>query len=204
MAATTFWRSVRDARTPFRFTGTRRRPVWPAAPGFAALGAELAAGLRSDVRRWKAGPTREARAELLLEMTRRMGDQLALGPCAGRFVDGAAISGRKKVQVRRQDGAWAAELSRSLAEGGAAALGELVASLLGAVQEVLREEWSEPPGGLVRRRGVDWQLVRSWSASDWREHDVAEATSAYLSGFRSTMREKALRIEPLTARLLMI
>ncbi|HEX4211902.1 MAG TPA: hypothetical protein VIA06_01085 [Candidatus Dormibacteraeota bacterium] len=202
--ATSIWRSVRDTRTRFRFAGTSRRPVWPAAGGFAALGAELAAGLRSDVRRWQAGPTREARTELLLEVIRRMAGQMALGPCGGHFVDGVAISGRKRVRVRRQSGVWTAELSRSLAEEGGASLSELVASLLGAVQEVLREEWSEPPGGLVRRRGVDWQLVRSWSAACWREHDVAEAAAAYLSGFRSTMRETAPRVEPLTARLLMI
>lgn len=192
-------------RMRYRFAGTRRRPVWPANPGFVALGADLAAGLRSDLRRWQTGPAGEARAELLLEATRRMAAQLGLGPCGGRFVDGPVNSGRKGLGVRRRSGVWTLELTRCLADdGGAAALAELVTAMLGAVQEVLREEWSEPPGGLVRRRGVDWKLVRSWSDARWRERDAAEATAAYLSGFRSKMRETATRAEPRTARLLMI
>jgi hypothetical protein len=73
----------------------------------------------------------------------------------------------------------------------AALVEPLAEGMLSALQNQLYAEWEERGGRTgARRRGVDWQLVRSWSASGWRLHDRRDALRSYVDGgFLPALRE---------------
>lgn len=141
---------------------SRRAAGWPDPEGFAGRGARLARAL-GDL---DPEPS-------TTELAALMADQLGVEAPEVEMPCPALQPGQRLCET-------------------AALVGPLADGVLAALQDQLYAEWKESGVQTTTpRRGVDWRLVRSWCASNWRLHDRRDALRSYIErGFLPALRER--------------